>query len=241
MHTLLRALALFFCSFFLARAAPITFSGSSGSLAASTTFSACNITQLCVTLTNTALSDVLVPTEVLTGMSFNTTVPISLTGVSATVAPGSTVYFGTTDPGGVVGGEWGYGAGGGALLSYVLASAGYLGNGTQFPGTDLQPPVSLDGLQYGITSAGDNLATGNTPVTGTNALIKNQVNFVLGNLPEGFDPSTRITAVKFQYGTALTEPSFDGNPDDTNVPEPGAMFLLGGGLGALALLRRRSA
>lgn len=239
MQKLPRALALFFfCSLFIARAASITFSGSSGSLSASASFSSCNTNQLCVTLTNTSNFDVLVPIDVLTGVSFNTTSSVSLTGVSATVAPGSTVHFGTTDPGGVVGGEWGYGTGGGALLSYVIASAGYLGTGTQFPGTDLQPPVSLDGLQYGITSAGDNLATGNTPVTGTNALIKNQVQFVLAGLPQGFDPSNEITAVRFQYGTATTEPYYDGNPNDTNVPEPGAIFLLGGGLAVLAVFRR---
>lgn len=236
----LSILILFFCSLILP-AAPTTFTGSSGNLSASANFSVCNTNQLCVNLTNLSNFDVLVPIDVLTGVSFNSTVSLSLIGVSATVAPGSTVYFGTTDPGGVVGGEWGYGTGGGALLSYVIASAGYLGTGTQFPGSDLQPPASLDGLQYGITSAGDNLATGNTPVTGTHALIKNQVNFVLGGLPQGFDPSTQINAVRFQYGTATTEPYYDGTPsNDPGVPEPMSFVLMGAGLVGIVALRRYS-
>ncbi len=221
-----------------ASALPITFSGSQGDLAASVSFNSCG-SNLCVSLANTSTNDVLVPADVLTGVYFESTTPLLLTRLSATVALGSTVYFGPTDPGGVVGGEWGY-ASGQSPMNYVIASSGYLGNGNLFPGNDLQPPISLDGLQYGLTSAGDNLATGNAPVTGTQALIKNRVDFVLGGLPQGYDPSTQITAVRFQYGTTLPEPHFDGTPsNDSGVPEPMTFVLMGAGLVGIAALRRR--
>ena len=75
--------------------------------------------------------------------------------------------------------------------------------------------------------AGNDPATGNTPVTGTNALNKNSVVFTLSGLPAGFDLDC-ITNVNWQYGTSLTEP---------NIPEPASALLLG--IGACALVRRR--
>src|SRR6185503_11805094 len=100
-----------------------------------------------------------------------------------------------------------------------------------FPGSNLQGPASPNGLQYGITSAGDNTATGNTPVTGTNALIQNSVVFTLSGLPPGFNPATSISNVEFQYGTDLSEPHFPG------VPEPATLVLMAGG--ALLMGRRQ--
>ena len=89
-------------------AAPITFSASSGNLAASATFEVVG-GNLQVTLTNSSLFDVLVPADVLTGMFFdvNGAAPV-LTPVSAILGLGSVVIFGGTDPGDVVGGEWAY-------------------------------------------------------------------------------------------------------------------------------------
>jgi hypothetical protein len=122
------------------------------------------------------------------------------------------VLFGGTDPGGSVGGEWAYasnlnGAPGGAR--WGISSAGLdLFGAANFPGNNLQGPVSVGGIQYGIMSFGDNPATGNAAVTGSNALIKYQVVFELSGLPAGFDPSARIADVQFQFGTALSDPSF---------------------------------
>jgi hypothetical protein len=101
-----------------------------------------------------------------------------------------------------------------------------------FPGSNLQGPDAPDGLQYGITSAGDDTGTGNTPVTGENALIKNSVVFTLSGLPVGFDPSASISNVVFQYGTALDEPHFPG------IPEPATLALMCGALTCLARPRR---
>jgi hypothetical protein len=202
-------------------ATPITFSASQGNLAASATFDTMG-TDLIVTLTNTSAADVMVPADVLSSLFFNVTgAPLSLVRTSAIVGPGSVVHFGTTDPGGVVGGEWAYrsGVNGPRGTDYGISSVGLdlFGPGDRFPGSDLQPPTSPDGLQYGITSAGDNLGTGNTPVTGENALIQNQVIFTLSGLPVGFDPSVSISDVNWQYGTDLREP---------NIPEPATFALL---------------
>lgn len=215
-------------------AAPITFGATSGNLAASATFEVV-AGKLQVTLTNTSPSDVMVPADVLTGVFFDVAgVGPTLTPVSAILGIGSNVFFGSTDPGSVVGGEWAYaaslsGAPNGATRGISSSGLGLFGSGN-FPGSNLQGPASVNGLQYGITSAGDNTATGNTPVTGTNALIKNSVVFTLSGIGADFSPSAVIGNVSFQYGTALNEP---------NIPEPATAGMVA--LGAACALRRRGA
>lgn len=225
-----------------AQASLITFSGSgisgaSGAqLSASAQFDTSG-SNLVITLTNTSTEDVLLQPDILTAVFFDVGGALlgldSMSG-SAVVPLGSIVLFGGTDPGGVVGGEWGYAEGiGGALFGatggllnqqYGISSSGFgVFGGPTFPGSNLDPPGALDGLNYGITSAGDNPLTGQSAVTGSSPLIKNSVVFTLAGLPVNFDPSTQISNVWFQYGTALTptDPGFEGN-----VPGPSAMSLL---------------
>ncbi|MBI4578841.1 MAG: PEP-CTERM sorting domain-containing protein [Planctomycetes bacterium] len=214
-------------------ATPIEFTGSSGGLAASALFEVDGST-LVVTLTNTSTEDVAVPAEILTALFFSSDVPLTLTRTSAVVPAGSSVAFGGTDPGGVVGGEWAYrsglvGAPGGRPYGISSAGFGLFGPGDVFPGTNLQGPAAPDGLQYGITSAGDDTGTGNAAVTGGNALIKNQVVFRLDGLPDGFNPEEAITSVFFQYGTNLDEGGFE-------IPEPHVVALMA--LGGLFINRR---
>ena len=213
----------------------------SGDLAASATFDLTGST-LTVTLTNTSTGDVLVPTDVLTALFFSLNDGASLSRVSAVLNTGSTVIY---DPDGapadgVVGGEWAYasslsGAPLGATSGISSTGLGLFGPSDRFPGSDLAPPTSPDGLQYGIVGASDNLATGNGGITGSGGLIKNSVVFTLtvtGTL-------TEISDISFQYGTALDEPHYPGT-DDITVPDGGmTLSLLGLALGSLGVAARR--
>ena len=208
----------------------------SGNLAASADFSFDDVTNvLTVTLTNTSTADVLVPTDVLTALLFNLTGGATLTPVSALLGSGSTVYYGP-DGGGNVGGEWAYAQPGGISSSGL----GIFGSGN-FNGSNLVDPAAVDGLQYGITSAGDNLATGNAPVTGGNALIKNSVVFTLNvNEAGGQFFLNNITGILFQYGTSLDD--VHTTTGDITVPDGGmTLSLLGLALGSLGLVARRRA
>lgn len=216
-----------------ASADSVYFSAANGNLAAAALFETSG-TDLVVTLTNTSTDDVLVPADVLTCLFFDISGPaVMLTPVSAILGPGSAVLFGGSDPVGVVGGEWEYEdsfdnpAPWGAAYGIGSSGLNLFGSGEMFPGSNLQGPAAVDGLQYGLVSVGDNPANGNAAVTGNFALIKHEVVFTLSGLPIDFDVN-RIGNVNWQYGTSLTEP---------NLPEPTSFVLLA--LGGLALARRR--
>jgi hypothetical protein len=232
-----------------AKAIPVTFSGSLDSLSASASFDKSG-TNLLVTLANTSGSDVGNPSQVLTAVFFSLAGDPALTPVSAVLTPGSIVYFGTTDPDGVVGGEWAYKKG--FLIDPTVGTQGNSSVGLEifgpadlFPGTNLQGPDSPDGIQYGLTSPVDDPTIGNAAVTGQFPLIKSSVDFVLSGLPGGFDPNTDISKVYFQYGTDLTEPRFPGDrpPDHEKPPIPEPMTVLGvlsGIVGIAGYMRRRN-
>ena len=214
-----------------ARGDLVVFAGSSGSLAAEADFLLVGST-LTVTLKNTSMADVLVPTDVLTAVLFNTT--HALTPVSASI-DGSTVWYGTI---GNAGDGWGYGVAGSSLNggnTAIISTGAFDGVGhSNFSSAD----NALDGLAYGILSKGDNTATGNSGVIDHGPLIKNEVIFTL-TAASGFSLSELGHAVTFQYGTALSDTHF-------SVPEPttmiaGALLLLPFGASTLRILRKSRA
>lgn len=245
------------------QAGPI-FTGSSGNRAASAQFDVSG-TNLVVTLTNTSAFDVSVPVDVLTALFFTIAGDPTLTPVSAMLASGSMVFY---DPngqpaGGNVGGEWAYKDGipsapHGADEGISSTGVG-LFDKSNFNGPELAGPANnaLNGLQYGILSAGDDTVTGNPAILGSGGLIKNSVVFTLSGLPQNFSlydqNTTKISNVSFQYGTSLTEPNITGGctqncipPCTVNcgggtqgIPEPASLGLLGLGLLAIGVLRRR--
>jgi hypothetical protein len=234
--------------------AAITFSGASGDLAASVTFDVLPGSQLQVVLTNTSLADTLQNDQVLTGVFFSGLG--ALTSVSALLTAGSTVIYDDPPPGGNVGGEWAYESGfagpGGSTagLQSTGAFEAAFGNPT-FPGDNLSGPDGLDGLQYGIVSAGDDPTTGNPAYLDTEGLIKNSVTFTLGNYQGGEAGLLNIGNVLFQYGTTLnTIPGGgvcpNGAPNfpictfqEVETPEPMSMAMLGVGLLGLSVARMR--
>ncbi|HWQ92764.1 MAG TPA: XDD4 family exosortase-dependent surface protein [Clostridia bacterium] len=215
------------------KATPVVFSGSSGSLAASVSFQVVG-SELIVQLTNTSLFDVLVPSDVLTAVFSDAEVAPMFTRNNVQVGNASSVLFGGLNTIGLIGGEWAY-LGGGMTQGISSAGLRVFGPGNTFSGSNVAGPKSPGGIQYGITSAGDNPLTGNKRVVGTQPLIKNSVSFSLGGVSQGFSKSD-ISNVRFQYGTDLAEPSFGGE-----VPEPSSALFATIGVAAILIgrLKRR--
>lgn len=233
------------------------YTGTSGGRSASADFTVSG-TNLVVVLTNTASSDATAPTDMLTGVFFSLAGNPTLTRTSGIVTGGSGVFVigtgaaGPTGAGNSVGCEFAYANGisgpGGADEGISSSGLGLFGPTDVFPGcTNLEGPADPDGIQYGITTASDNLTTGNGGITGS-SMIRNSVTFTLSGIASNFNTATGISNISFQYGTALTEPNVPGSTSGglstggASLPEPGsplALLALGGAL--LALTRRKSA
>ena len=229
--------------------AAVTFHGSSGLLDATVTFDVVG-NNLTVTLTNSSVNDATVPTDILTGVFFDLKPGAgndpALTKVSAVVGPTSSVFLAnnaanTAGAGTVVGGEWAYLNGISVSGDSGISSSGLgvFGPGNVFAGGNLEGPVDPDGIQYGISPAGDNRTTGNGGLNGR-SFIQNSVVFSFTGAAGLIADKDHISKVRFQYGTALDETHFNGDPlppGGPTIPEP-ASVLIWSGLGLCAVLSR---
>jgi len=214
----------------------LLFTTAPGAMAASADFTILPGNLLQVTLTNTGTGDPAAPGNILSALFFNLAGDPLLSRDSAVLGAGSTVIHGPTPstnptPNGV-GGEWAYNntqSVFGANEGISSAGFGVFGVGDRFPGNNLQGPDSVNGIQYGITTAFDTPGNDNTGISV--GLIQNQVVFTLDNFTGTL---ADISHVSFQYGTALTETNIPGN-----VPDSGrTAMLLGLSLSGLGFVRR---
>lgn len=241
----LLALALAGFTFSSGAWSAVTFSTSAGTRAASASFDIV-AGKLQVVLTNTSTFDVTQPIDVLTAVFFN----VSGANGASQLTPFSALSGGITylngvqkDAGSVagqnLGGEWGYDAV--ANGNVPTANAGISSSGLgglfgqpNFNGPNLEANGALDGLQYGIASAGDNPTSGNGGVMG-NEITKSSVTFLL-TVAGGFNLA-QISNLYFQYGTAMDEPRLVCCGQQ-QVPTPGTWLLAAAGIAALGWRRR---
>lgn len=225
----------------IAQADTVTFSTSGpgeegGTLSASATFELVN-EYLIVVLTNTAQNGARIPSDVLGSLYFDIAGNPSLIPVSAILTPGSVVLNASQPAGGNVGGEWGLGSalsGAPGNAYYGISANGYgLFGNPNFNGPQLDNPLALNGMTYGIVSG---IAGNANPVVRSGVFISDSVTFTLALDQAALEDFSLgdISNVSFQYGTSLEQPNI-------HVPEPASMTLLGIGLGLMAVrhLRRR--
>ncbi|MDH3677176.1 MAG: hypothetical protein OEQ12_02620 [Nitrosopumilus sp.] len=170
---------------------------------------------LYVTLNNTSDLDVVIQSNILTAVFWdNDSFGDTLTPVSATLPNGSQVHFDT--PVINVGGEWAYESGnsiGPNGTDNGIGSAGFgIFGQFNFPGSDLDGPSAVNGINYGITSDGDDMTSGQKAVTGDRPLIQNEVVFKFSGATN-FD-ETQVDNVNFQYGTALDDSNIESQCED---------------------------
>ena len=252
---LLGVLAGFALAVQVAPAGAVLFTGS-GSSGGNNVSATANFTQsgtdLTIVLTNTSPANSLEsPTSTLSGLTFqidgqasalshdSATAPSIFQGASCSPGPcsGSNVN---------VGGEWGYQLKSGTNL---IGSAGYITTGLahdlgNFNGANLDDPVSLDGINFGIISATHGALNGG--LSGV-PLVQTSLTLLLDN----FNGSLiDIFNVNFLYGTTPetviggscppTDPTCNGGGGPPPpIPEPGTLFLLGSALLGYGAYRRR--
>jgi hypothetical protein len=220
--------------------ADFNLSFTAGERGASVNFHADGSGNLIVTLTNTgsyALTPGLPggfdPPHILTGLFWDVTGTVTLSPSSEALNAGSTMANGGNAA--TVASQWDYrqsasGLGGSPALSqhYGIGAAGFGGVFGAGDHNFAGGTGSIDGIDYGLTTADYPDGGGNGGVNGV-ALERDSVVFTLSGWTLG-DPMSIISNIRFQYGSALDE--FFGPPPPPPVPVPAGVVLLGMG-GAL--------
>jgi hypothetical protein len=201
------------------------------------------ITNLEVSLSNTATYKPNDPADILTALFFRIDGDPSLIRGSAVLDGGSMVVNIGANPqpaGGVVGGEWAYSAElthapSGANQGISATGFNLFGPHDLFPGDRLpndggSPP---DGVAYGLTTPVDDGSRYNGGLLGR-ALIQSGVVFTLFDVPGDFRLSD-ISDVTAQYGTSLNGPQLSLE----TIPEPNTVALTAIGVVLLGLLNRK--
>jgi hypothetical protein len=224
--------------------APSSTSNETGNLLSAKALFELSGSSLKITLTNESMEDILHNPDVLTGVFFDVAGNPALTKQSANLAGDSYVIRDDPPPGGNVGGEWGYR---GNLSHPDVGRYGISGVGLSLfgPGDRFDTSQNLDGqnglqgLNYGLTSAGDDPTTGTGLVgNGGTPLIHNSVLFTFTVNPDVFQLDD-ISNVEFQYGTDLCETRLPGTPEQ--APEPASVAVLGLAAAGLAARRKKRA
>jgi hypothetical protein len=192
-----------------------------------------------------------VPGNQLSGVFFDLPSGVTLTPVSAAVAPGAVVQASSCSTGlcnGAttnVGGEFAYNTSnnswdGNHQGSHGVSGSGYIGlNVGNMGGPNLDGTEAPNGPNFGII-ADNNAFKPNGGLAGV-PLIKKEVVFALAMTKNGQAYSglelAQISNVSFQYGTGFGQPSFSGGGGDgSQVPEPMTLLLVAP---AAALVVRR--
>jgi hypothetical protein len=232
LQTALRAGTVFAVFATSAAASLITFTGSDSTAqhSFSATFSVVG-SNLQLVLTNTSNIASATDTDILGGLFFTVSAGVTLTPVSAALGSGSSYVNGT----GTIGQHWEYLSGlsgvspngqtmGVSAVGYsIFGAANFCSSGCS----------SVSGIDYGLASSSYVAGSGNGSIKST-TLVENSAVFLFSGIPNGFDPSTTITNVQAQYGSAINSTY----QVTASTPEPSTILFGTAGLAGLLFVRR---